>query len=119
MTDKYYLVLELYRGGNLFTFIHQTGPLNKRLLLRWAVNLLQAVVFLQMNNVANRDIKPQNLMLTASNNEESDIVLCDLGLSQCFVGDKKSRTNCGTPIYMAPEVKEGKELKVSVILCLI
>ena len=105
-----YLVLKLYRGGDLHTFIQNTGPLNERLMLRWSEELLNVVVYLQERHVANLDIKPQNIMLTEPlsifciGSNQSHIVLCDFGFSRVFKDGEKDTRRCVTPSFMAPEV---------------
>jgi calcium-dependent protein kinase len=55
--------------------------------------------------VIHRDLKPENLLL-ASSNSEYDIKLIDFGLSKKYVDNLN--TKVGTPLYIAPEVLEGK-----------
>lgn len=53
----------------------------------------------------NRDLKPENLLLT----RHGHIIMTDFGLSKEGLHTKDSRTAtfCGTPEYLAPEVLEG------------
>ena len=57
-----------------------------------------------MKNVIHRDLKPENLLLSA----DKEIKLIDFGLSKKFKGGDQLLTKVGTPLYVAPEVLEGK-----------
>ena len=50
--------------------------------------------------------QPENLLLT-SNTPEGLLKLADFGISK-IISDEMLTTNCGTPIYMAPEIWSGK-----------
>jgi serine/threonine protein kinase len=50
--------------------------------------------------------QPENLLLT-SNNPEGLLKLADFGISK-IMSDEMLTTNCGTPVYMAPEIWAGQ-----------
>jgi serine/threonine-protein kinase ULK/ATG1 len=57
----------------------------------------------------HRDLKPQNILLT-DNREQGDIKLADFGLAKRYESNEDLfETNCGTPIYMAPEIQRGEQ----------
>mmetsp|Transcript_12695 Transcript_12695/g.1137 ORF Transcript_12695/g.1137 Transcript_12695/m.1137 type:complete len:97 (-) Transcript_12695:347-637(-) len=56
-------------------------------------------------NVIYRDLKPENMLLTA----DGHIKIADFGLSKIFKDkDEKTYTFAGTPEYLAPEIITGK-----------
>lgn len=63
--------------------------------------LLEGVDYLHSNNIVHRDLKPENIMLSDIN-DFSSVKIIDLGLSTFY--DSILHSQCGTVIYMAPEM---------------
>lgn len=63
-------------------------------------------------SIAHRDIKMENILLLRHPSNKLTILLTDFGLSRVISMDNDrpnlSRTCCGTPAYMAPEILENK-----------
>ncbi|MGD9562630.1 MAG: serine/threonine-protein kinase [Pyrinomonadaceae bacterium] len=79
--DGQFLVMEYIPGEDLAHMLESSGePFPVERVLAWAHQLLDALEFLhtQSTPVIHRDIKPQNLKLTASD----QIVLLDFGLAK-------------------------------------
>ena len=68
----------------------------------FAAELVLALEYLHAYDITFRDLKPENLLLSASGH----LKVTDFGLSvrDPNQGEKGLRTVCGTPEYMAPEV---------------
>lgn len=63
--------------------------------------ILEGLEYLHVNNVIHRDIKAANILLDS----KGAIKLADFGSSKKIYGSiNTSRSLCGTPYYMAPEV---------------
>ena len=67
--------------------------------------LFNVVAYLHLKGVIHRDLKPENLLLSDRTSTTS-IKLIDFGLSKKYVDNLN--TKVGTPLYIAPEVLEGK-----------
>ncbi|KOO29325.1 serine threonine-protein kinase [Chrysochromulina tobinii] len=53
----------------------------------------------------HRDIKPQNIFLSAS----GDVKIGDFGISKCLSASHGlALTKCGSPLYMSPELCSGR-----------
>ncbi|KAI3380274.1 hypothetical protein SNEBB_004900 [Seison nebaliae] len=108
--DKYYVVLELADGGELFDRIVENGPFDEPRAAKLMKQLLDAIEYLHGQRITHRDIKPENI-LYKEKSDNSRILLSDFGLAS--IKDKHSldvmSTTCGTPEYIAPEVLSQSE----------
>ena len=75
-----YLVMDFVEGGSLERIVQQRGAQLETLVLAWAQQLLDALIYIHARNMVHRDIKPQNLILTT----EGRVVLVDFGLVKLF-----------------------------------
>ncbi len=73
--------------------------------LRIAIQISEGLQEAHERGIVHRDIKPQNIMLTA----KGQVKIMDFGLASLAGRSKltKSGTTLGTPAYMAPEQLEG------------
>jgi eukaryotic-like serine/threonine-protein kinase len=109
--DGQFLVMDFIAGEDLSEKLNRTeNSLPPTEVLAWADQLLDALDYLHSQEppVIHRDIKPQNLKLTAQN----QIILLDFGLAKGFVGQMSRVTTSGsifgyTPNYAPLEQIQG------------
>ena len=71
----------------------------------YMAQLILAIEYLHKENVIYRDLKPENILVDLDGN----IKLADFGLSKEGIGDDdKTRSFCGSPAYLSPEVVSNK-----------
>ena len=93
-----YFLLELIRGGELFTLLRDLIQLSEKTARFYAAGVIQGFNHMHNHDIVYRDLKPENLLL----NKHGYIKIVDLGLAK-LVPDR-TWTLCGTPEYLAPEV---------------
>ena len=95
--DGQFLVMQFIPGDDLSEMMtRKRGPFPAEQVLTWADQLLDALDYLhtQEPQIVHRDIKPQNLKLTA----RGQIILLDFGLAKGQAGDV-SRVTTGASIF--------------------
>ena len=110
-----FIFMELIEGGNLKELIiHRYLNKNISYLFRDSEcatimkGLLEALKYLHQNYIIHRDIKPENILFKKKNDLNS-VVLCDFGLAYELSNyDAFITENCGTTIYMAPEILNNR-----------
>ncbi|BDD60147.1 hypothetical protein MAP00_005306 [Monascus purpureus] len=115
--NNIYVILELCPNGSIMDMVQKRKCLSLPEVRRFMIQLCGAVKYLHKRNVAHRDLKMGNIFL----DRNMDIKVGDFGLAAIFVSEKdekRRRTVCGTPNYIAPEVvdrsKRGHTQKVDI-----
>jgi len=103
---KLYLITDFFNGGELFWHLKNDSSFSQARARFYAAEIVLALECLHENGIIYRDMKPENLLLDA----DGHIRLTDFGLSKDSLhGGGLTKTFCGTPEYLAPEVIRQKE----------
>lgn len=97
-TTFHYIVLEYLPGGDLFA-LTKTRPLSLQRALFYLEQVCSGLAHAHKCGVIHRDIKPQNLLLTA---DQQIVKIADFGVARIDASDG-AITRVGTKIYSAPE----------------
>jgi calcium-dependent protein kinase len=97
--DYIYIVMELVRGKELYQYITEAAPLSENLSATIFRQVLAAVSYMHMRNIAHRDLKPENILF-----DGSVIKIIDFGTAKKFNPTKKMKGFHGSSYYIAPEV---------------
>ncbi|MDP8900545.1 MAG: Stk1 family PASTA domain-containing Ser/Thr kinase [Actinomycetota bacterium] len=103
-----YIAMEYVPGGTLKERIVAEGPLDARLAASYGYQVAEALGAAHAKGVVHRDIKPQNVLITASGAAK----VGDFGIARAAsaAGDAQTKTGTvmGTAGYMAPEQALGR-----------
>ncbi len=105
----HYFSMELIDGETVKDVIERQGAIDLPTVSRIMMGMVEALNFAETHQIVHRDIKPDNIMLTA----DGRVKLADLGLAlhmdsaEAISGSEKDEQGrakvMGTPLYMSPE----------------
>ncbi len=102
----HYIAMEYVSGGTLKQRLVEGGALRPAAAAAVALQIADALDAAHARGIVHRDVKPQNVLLTAGGNAK----LADFGIAGAASGAVDSRTIpvVGTPSYMSPEQISGE-----------
>lgn len=96
--NKLHFLLEPCLGGELFTVLRKRKLFPEDAARFYSASVILAFEYMHSKDTIYRDLKPENLMLTAA----GYLKVADFGFAKKISG--KTWTLCGTPDYLAPEI---------------
>ncbi|XP_041973356.1 testis-specific serine/threonine-protein kinase 1-like [Aricia agestis] len=103
---KYFIFLRFAENGDLLDFLTQNGAVSETQSRFWMRQIVSGVNYIHTLNIAHRDLKCENILITANYN----VKLTDFGFARVVrqrSRDIASDTYCGSLSYAAPEVLKG------------
>jgi len=107
--DEQFIVMEFVEGNTLRPQIfNPPSPIPLDQIVDWGVQIGEALAAAHEKGITHRDIKPDNIMVTARN----QIKVMDFGLAKLkgSSGLTRSGSSVGTIAYMSPEQIQGLEV---------
>ena len=102
-----YLITELYKGGDLLTFIENYKKKNNRIPEKTTAKIIRKIAegirYLNFFGIVHRDIKPENILFSEENDIKS-IKIIDLGVCQTLTYGEMAKEPIGTNGYISPEI---------------
>ena len=100
--EKYILIImEYINGGNLFSFVKKRRKLSEKISKFLFRQIILGINHIHSQNIVHRDIKLENILIDINNT----IKICDFGIGRILSSpDELLYDQCGTPMYMPPEI---------------
>ncbi|KAL4589965.1 hypothetical protein LXL04_002878 [Taraxacum kok-saghyz] len=102
-SESFHLVMELCSGGRLIDQMTKEGRYSEQRAANIFKELMMVIKYCHDMGVVHRDVKPENILLTAS----GKIKLADFGLAVRITNGQSLGGLAGSPAYVAPEVLTG------------
>ncbi|MEQ0619279.1 protein kinase [Mycobacterium tuberculosis] len=101
-----YIVMEYVDGVTLRDIVHTEGPMTPKRAIEVIADACQALNFSHQNGIIHRDVKPANIMISATN----AVKVMDFGIARAIADSGNSVTQTaaviGTAQYLSPEQVE-------------
>lgn len=106
--NKYFIFMRYAEKGDLFDYLVANGALTEEQSAVWVRQLASAIQYLHTLEIAHRDLKCENVLITRNFN----VKLSDFGFVRSCIDDQSmektlSQTFCGSLTYVSPEIIKG------------
>jgi serine/threonine protein kinase len=110
-TDDLFLIMEHVDGTSLDKFVEERGPLPLDEVVKYSIQLCEALEHAHGNGVVHRDLKPSNIMIDSNKN----VRILDFGIAKLLTQPNQFGTitkigvPLGSPAFMSPEQIRGEQ----------
>ena len=101
MSDvRLFFVMPFVQGGELYRFFKAKRRFKENEVKFYAVQIALALGYLHKKTIIHRDLKLENILLDSN----GYLKIIDFGLAKMLDNKDLTKTYCGTPEYIAPEM---------------
>lgn len=101
MSDlRLFFVMPFIRGGELYRFFKAKRRFKEHEVKFYAAQIALALGYLHKKGIIHRDLKLENILVDMN----GYLKIIDFGLAKMLDSESITKTYCGTPEYLAPEM---------------
>jgi serine/threonine protein kinase len=101
MSDlRLFFVMPFIRGGELYRFFKAKRRFKEHEVKFYAAQIAMALGYLHKKGIVHRDLKLENILVDMN----GYLKIIDFGLAKMLDQNDTTKTYCGTPEYLAPEM---------------
>lgn len=97
---RLFFVMPFVRGGELYRFFKARRRFKEKEVKFYAVQIALALGYLHRKGIVHRDLKLENILVDM----DGYLKIIDFGLAKMLDSGGMTKTYCGTPEYLAPEM---------------
>lgn len=97
---RLYFVMPFVQGGELYKHFLTNKRFPEEVVKFYSVQIAMAIGHLHSKGIIHRDLKLENILI----DKDGYIKIIDFGLAKILQENETTRTLCGTPEYLAPEM---------------
>ena len=98
--ERLYFVMPFVQGGELYKFVKSQKRLPEEVVKFYAAQIGLAIGYLHKKNIMHRDLKLENILI----DDSGYLKIIDYGLAKTLKENGTSKTFCGTPEFLSPEM---------------
>lgn len=98
---RIFIVMEYCSKGDMSSL---PRPMSEEDCKHYFRGIFSGLRYLKKRQIVHRDIKPQNILLT----ENNEVKIADFTFSKQIEENELLQTQCGTPLFISPDVMFGK-----------
>jgi serine/threonine protein kinase len=99
--ERLYFVMPFIKGGELYKIFKMKKRLPEDVVRFYAMQIILAIGYLHSKRIMHRDLKLENVLV----DEDGYLKIIDYGLAKTLIDNgSTTKTFCGTPEYLAPEM---------------
>lgn len=106
---KIFCFMELLRGGDLFDYLSEHGPLAQLNAAYLMYGVVSAITHMHDLGIVHRDIKAENLLIVSRESAWLDAKIIDFGFSTIIPKMATTKSFLGTAGYLAPEIQQHRD----------
>ena len=93
-------MMPFIKGGELYKIFKMKKRLPEDVVRFYAMQIIMAIGYLHSKGIMHRDLKLENILV----DEDGYLKIIDYGLAKTLQESAVTKTFCGTPEYLAPEM---------------